>query len=79
MSNEFRSNIEKLNDGKIKNYMIFSQLELEVLCDYLKKNNILHKIKIEFSKPGTVVRSFLYDKYKENTIVNIKHILIILD
>jgi len=30
-------NIKKLNDGKIKKYHIFYQLELEVLCDYLKK------------------------------------------
>lgn len=49
MSNEFRcnhmikniyhimENIKKLNDGKIKTYHIFYQLELEVLCDYLKK------------------------------------------
>jgi hypothetical protein len=79
MSNEFRSNhmvkniyyimqnIEKLNDGKIKKYHIFYQLELEVLCDYLKKNNILHQIKIEYSKPGTNVECFTYDEYNEKT------------
>jgi hypothetical protein len=84
MSNEFRSNkmikniyyiiknIEKLNDGKIKKYMIISQLELEVLCDYLKKNNILYRINIEFSEPRTNVRCFSYDEYKEKTIVNIE-------
>jgi len=58
MTNEFRSNhmvkniyhiiqnIEKLKEGKIKNYRISTQLELEILCDYLKKNNIEHAIKI---------------------------------
>jgi len=75
MSNEFRSNhmikniyhimqnIEKLNDGKIKKYMIFSQLELEILCDYLKKNNILHRIKIEYDKHKTYDEYFLYEEY----------------
>lgn len=72
VSNEFRSNhmikniyhimqnIEKLNDGKIKKYMISSQLELEVLCDFLKKSNILHRIKLEYSK--NVVGCFLFPK-----------------
>ena len=58
MTNEYRSNhmvkniyhimqnIEKLGCGKIKNYRIFTQLELEILCDYLKKHNIEHAIKI---------------------------------
>lgn len=76
MSREFKSNnmvnniyhilqnIEKLNDGKIKKYMISSQLELEVLCDYLKYNNILHKIKIETLKQKTHVRCFSYDEFK---------------
>jgi len=74
LSNEFRSNhmikniyhimenIKKLNDGKIKTYNIFYQLELEVLCDYLKKNNVLHRIKIEYYKSYT--KYFLYDEYK---------------
>lgn len=51
-------NIEKLNDGKIKKYMIRSHLELEVLCDFLKRNNILHRIKLEYSK--NVVRCFSF-------------------
>jgi len=75
MSNEFRSNhlvkniyhimknIEKLNDGNIKKYMIFTQLELEILCDYLKKNNILHRIKIQYDKNKTYDRYFSYDEY----------------
>jgi hypothetical protein len=49
MANEFRSNhmvkniyhiiqnIKKLKEGRIKKYQIFSELELEILCDYLKK------------------------------------------
>jgi len=73
MSNEFRcnhmikniyyilENIKKLNDGKIKTYHIFYQLELEVLCDYLKKNNILHRIKIECYK--SYKNYFLYNEY----------------
>ena len=79
MSNEFRSNhmvkniyhiiqnIEKLKEGKIKKYQIFSQLELEILCDYLKKNNILHTIKIAGSRLRMVFNQNLsYDKYKED-------------
>jgi len=75
MSNEFRTNhmvkniyhiiqnIEKLSYGKIKKYMIFTQLELEILCDYLKKNNILHRIKIQYDKDKTYDRYFSYDEY----------------
>lgn len=37
-------NINKLDDGKIKNYQIFNKLELDVLCNYLIKNNIVHEI-----------------------------------
>jgi len=78
MSNEFRcnhmvkniyhiiQNIEKLNDGKIKKYMISSQLELEILCDYLKKNNILHRIKIEYYKPKAYDKYFSYDEFSIN-------------
>lgn len=79
MSNEFRSNhmvkniyhimqnIEKLKEGKIKKYKIFSQLELEILCDYLKKNNVVHTIKIVACKFRCVInKNFSYDKYKEN-------------
>ena len=79
MTNEFRSNpmvkniyhiiqnIEKLKEGKIKKYKISSQLELEILCDYLKKNNILYTIKIAGSKLRMVFNQNLsYDKYKED-------------
>lgn len=78
MTNEFRSNhmvkniyhimqnIEKLKDGKIKKYRIFSQLELEILCDYLKTNNILHRIKIESARFRCVINKNLsYDDYRE--------------
>ena len=78
MTNEFRSNhlvkniyhimqnIEKLKDGKIKKYRIFSQLELEILCDYLKKNNIVHTIKIVDCKFRFVINKNLsYDDYRE--------------
>jgi len=77
MTNEFRSNhmvkniyhimqnIEKLGCGKIIKYMIFTQLELEILCDYLKKNNILHRIKIQYDKDKTYDRYFSYDEYNE--------------
>ena len=79
VSNEFRGNkiikniyytiqnIKKFNDGKIKKYMITTQLELEVLCDYLKKNNILHRIKLEYT--NNYVRYFQSDdNYNENLI-----------
>jgi len=79
MTNEFRSNhivkniyhiiqnIEKLKEGKIKKYNIFSQLELEILCDYLKKNNILHTIKIVGSGLRMALNKNLsYDEYREN-------------
>ena len=79
MTNEFRSNhmvkniyhiiqnIEKLKEGKIKKYRIFSQLEVEILCDYLKTNNILHRIKIESARFRCVInRNLSYDEYKEN-------------
>ena len=80
MTNEFRSNhmvkniyhiiqnIEKLKEGKIKKYRIFSQLELEILCDYLKKNNILHTIIIVGSGEHRIVmnKNLSYDQYREN-------------
>ena len=79
MTNEFRSNhmvkniyhiiqnIEKLKEGKIKKYLIFSELELEIICDYLKKNNILHTINIVGSKLKMVMNKHLsYDKFREN-------------
>jgi hypothetical protein len=79
MTNEFRSNhivkniyhimrnIEKLKEGRIKKYTISTQLELEILCDYLKKNNILHMIKISAgSKLRSVIDKRLsYDEYRE--------------
>jgi len=78
MTNEFRSNhmvkniyhimqnIEKLKEGKIKKYRIFSQLELEILCDYLKKNDIVHTIKIVACKLRCVMtKNFSYDDYRE--------------
>ena len=78
MTNEFRSNhmvkniyhimqnIEKLKEGKIKKYRIFSQLELEILCDYLKKNDIVHTIKIVACKFRCVINKNLsYDDYRE--------------
>ena len=86
MTNEFRSNhmvkniyhiiqnIEKLKEGKIKKYRIFSQLELEILCDYLKKNNILHTIKIVGSNLNWCINKNLsYDKYRENFNVYSKY------
>ena len=79
MTNEFRSNhmvkniyhiiqnIEKLKEGKIKKYRIFSQLEVEILCDYLKTNNILHRIKIESTRFRCIInRNLSYDEYKKN-------------
>jgi hypothetical protein len=79
MTNEFRANhmvkniyhimqnIEKLKEGKIKKYRIFSQLELEILCDYLKKNNIVHTIKIVSRKFRCVINKNLsYDDYIES-------------
>ena len=80
MTNEFRSNhmvkniyhiiqnIEKLGCGKIKNYRIFTQLELEILCDYLKKNNILHTIIIVGSGEHRIVmnKNLSYDQFREN-------------
>lgn len=77
MTNEFRSNhmvkniyhimrnIEKLKEGKIKKYRIFSQLELEILCDFLKKNNIVHTIKIVSCKFRFVInKNLCYDDYR---------------
>ena len=79
MTNEFRSNhmvkniyhiiqnIEKLKEGKIKKYRIFSQLEVEILCDYLKTNNILHRIKIESARFRRIMnRNLSYDEYKKD-------------
>ncbi len=79
MTNEFRSNhmvkniyhiiqnIEKLKEGKIKKYRIFSQLEVEILCDYLKTNNILHRIKIESARFRCIMnRNLSYDEYKKD-------------
>lgn len=79
VTNEFRSNrmvkniyhimqnIEKLKEGKIKKYRIFSQLELEILCDYLKKNDIVHTIKIVACKFRSVInKNLTYDEYRED-------------
>ena len=78
ITNEFRSNhmvkniyyimqnIEKLKEGKIKKYRISTQLELIILCDYLKTNNILHRIKIESARFKCIINKNLsYDEYKE--------------
>jgi len=70
-------NIEKLNNGKIRKYHIYSALELEVLCDYLRNNNILHRIKIEPYKaepPETNFECFSYDEYNDiNKLDFFKH------
>lgn len=70
-------NIEKLKIGKIKKYRIFTQLELEILCDYLKNKNILHTIKIEsvstnynFLYNDHVVKSYAYNTFFKQTGFN---------
>jgi hypothetical protein len=60
-------NIKKLKRGKIKKYQIFSQLELEILCDYLKHQNIFHTIYITFGDFSDRY-DLTYAKYKEKNI-----------
>jgi hypothetical protein len=63
-------NIEKLSVGKIKKYQIFTQLELEILCHYLKSKNILHTIQLNTcfqTNKGNKIYNYniLYDEYIE--------------
>ncbi len=58
-------NMEKLSAGKIKRYQIFSQLELEILCHYLKSKNILHTIYLTYK--GDKIFNILYDEYVVNS------------
>lgn len=58
-------NMEKLSAGKIKKYQIFSQLELEVLCHYLKSKNILHTIFLTYK--GDKIFEIFYDEYVEQS------------
>lgn len=58
-------NIEKLSAGKIKRYQIFSQLELEILCHYLKNKNILHTIYLTYK--GDKIFEIFYDEYVEQS------------
>jgi len=37
-------NINKLDDGKIREYQIFNEFELDVLCNYLLNKNIVFEI-----------------------------------
>lgn len=60
-------NIKKLKRGNIKKYQIFSQLELEILCDYLKHQNILHTIYITYGEYSPR-HDILYDEYKEKHV-----------
>ncbi len=55
--------INKLADGKIKKYQVFNKLELEILCNYLVKNNILHTIIRESN--NTIYNKILYSAYKQ--------------
>jgi len=57
-------NIKKLDSGKIKKYQISSELELEIICDYLKNNNILHTITIYHPKLILLNNNILYNNYK---------------
>lgn len=59
------SNIDKLKDGKIKKYQIFTKLELEVICDYLKKKQQLHTISIVLSKDSKCSKPIIKDIYDE--------------
>lgn len=59
-------NIEKLKNGKIKKYSISTQLELEILHDYLKNSNILHTILISDINLKCISHNVLYEEYKKN-------------
>lgn len=54
-------NIEKLSAGKIKRYQIFSQLELEILCHFLKSKSILHTIFLTHN--DNKIFNILHDEY----------------
>lgn len=58
-------NIKKLKNGKIKIYKLKNQLELELLCDFCKKNNILCRIELKQhnGKSDRTIYSFTYDYY----------------
>jgi hypothetical protein len=54
--------ITKLKKQRIKKYRIFTQFELEIICDFLNKNNILYSINIEYKNTVTILS---YTKFKE--------------
>lgn len=59
-------NINKLSNGKIKLYHIFNKLELEIICNYLLKKNILHTIKIKLKTSCDSIDNILYLNYKKS-------------
>ena len=58
-------NIKKLKSGRIKRYRINCELELEIICEFLKNHNILHTILIIYPRIKCINYNVLYDEYKE--------------
>jgi hypothetical protein len=63
--------INKLDDGKIKEYQIFNKFELYVLCNYLINKNIVHEIVIKYKNKlfkYEAIKKFRYnsDKYQKS-------------
>lgn len=66
-------NIDKLAHGKIKTYQIFNELELEIICKFAKKNNILHQIVVKLNKYSNMHRYYrINDIFKKSYIKYIK-------
>lgn len=64
-------NINKLADGKIREYQIFNKFELDVLCNYLLNKNIVFEIvkkdKVKWFGYDTIKKfSYNNDEYQKN-------------
>lgn len=57
------SNIKKMKDGKIREYMVFNELEMEVLSRYLSKYNITHKFYIQNKTINEIINM---NKFRNN-------------
>ena len=59
--------INKLDDGKIKEYQIFNMFELDVLCNYLINKNIVYEIVVKDYRNIFMmekIKKFTYDSYE---------------
>ena len=59
-------NINKLADGKIKDYQIFNKFELDFLCHYLLNKNIVYEIVVIDIKEKITKFKYISEEYQKN-------------